>query len=49
VDLVVYEYLDYTPAKRDRLLRMRIPLMGANIAVRFGDLLPEKRGNTAQP
>jgi hypothetical protein len=49
VNLVVYEYLDYTPAKRDRLLRMRIPLMGGNIAVRFGDLLPEKGGNTAPP
>lgn len=49
VDLVVYEYLDYTPAKRDRLLQMRIPLMGANVAVRFGELLPEKTGDSGQP
>jgi len=41
VDLLVYEFVDYSPARRDRLLEMRVPLMGANVAVRFGDLLPE--------
>ncbi len=49
VDLVVYEYLERTPANRDQLLKMRIPLMGGNIAVRFGELLPEKTGDAVQP
>lgn len=43
VDLVVYEYLEYTPAKRDQLLQMRIPLMGGNVTARLGDLLPDKK------
>lgn len=49
VDLVVYEYLEHTPAKRDQPLQMRIPLMGGDVAVRFGDLLPEKTGDAVQP
>lgn len=49
LDLVVYEYLGYTPANRDRLLQMRIPLMGGNVGVRLQDLLPNKRRDPAQP
>jgi hypothetical protein len=40
VSLAIYEYLGYTPAKRDKLLDMRIPLMGGSVTLPFGELLP---------
>jgi 4-amino-4-deoxy-L-arabinose transferase-like glycosyltransferase len=42
VDLAIYEHLAYTPAKRDRLLDMQIPLIGGKITLPFGDLLRPK-------
>jgi hypothetical protein len=44
VDLAIYEYAGYTPAKRDKLLDMQIPLMGGSVKLRFGDLLPAEAG-----
>ena len=37
--LTIYEYKDYTPPKRGKILHMNIPLMGGSIAVPFDDLL----------
>jgi hypothetical protein len=41
VDLAVYEYKQYTPANADAVLRMRIPLLQRDLALRMGDLLGE--------
>jgi len=40
VDLAIYEFKGYTPARLDKPLQMRIPLIGSEVVVRFGDLLP---------
>jgi Dolichyl-phosphate-mannose-protein mannosyltransferase len=42
VDLLIYEYLDYTPGQPGAVLRMRLPLIGGNVATRFGDLLGDE-------
>lgn len=44
IELAVYEYLEHTGADPEAVLRMRVPLMGEEIAVRFGALLPAQPG-----
>lgn len=39
VALVIYEYKDYTPPKRGKMISLDIPLMGDSISVRLDDLL----------
>ena len=41
VELAIYEYKEYTPPKRGKVLHMNIPLMDDSITVKFDDLLNE--------
>lgn len=48
VDLVIYEYLDYQPAKDDATLRLRVPLMGGNVEATMGELIGNGTAAPAQ-